>query len=204
MTSNSITIFYLHGFQSSSSSQKAVYLERYLRSAVPDGLQQGFRCISPDLPFSPAKTLAIVERLISENDQVVLMGSSMGGFYAAYLSQVFSLPAVLINPVVNANGLFDGLVGVELENVYTGEQYQLSLDDLELLRDMESQPLVLPNLIFNCLETGDEVLDYRLAEKKYKICQQKVIQGGDHRFQNFEQCLPEILGFYQQALKCGM
>ena len=51
----------------------------------------------------------------------------------------------------------------------------------------------------NLLETGDEVLDYRLAEKRYKICQQKIFQGGDHRFQNFERCLPDILAFFQNA-----
>jgi len=188
------TLLYLHGFQSSSQSQKAVSLQRYFNSST---LKSNYRLIVPDLPFSPLQTIEMLELLIKQHNNVVLMGSSMGGFYASYFSQKHDLPAVLINPVVHANALFDSFLGKVLENVYTAETYKIEKKDLLCLKKMIHDGLSRPDLLFNCLETGDEVLDYRIAQTYYKDCQQKIIQGGDHRFQSFEEYLPIMLQFYE-------
>jgi len=45
------------------------------------------------------------------------------------------------------------------------------------------------------LETGDEVLDYREAAKKYEGARQIVIEGGDHSLQSFPQHIPLIVEF---------
>ena len=45
------------------------------------------------------------------------------------------------------------------------------------------------------LQTGDEVLDYRLAESRYSGCRMTIEQGGDHSFQHFERPLPAIIEF---------
>lgn len=192
------TIIYLHGFQSSSNSQKARSLVSYLESNHPE-----LACFSPNLPFSPAATLGLIEKTLESCVSPVLMGSSMGGYYASYFSQKFSIPAVLVNPVVDAQPLFQSLTGQDIENVYTGEQYRFVETDLQDLSKIKECPISRPELILNLLETGDEVLDYRLAEKKYKICEQKIFQGGDHRFQNFENCIPEIIRFYTSTSQLG-
>ena len=197
------TIIYLHGFQSSSSSQKATVFADYLKNLKSTG---GFEMnfISPALPFSPKLTVEKLNALLDQYEQdkssPVLIGSSMGGFYAAYLSQARKIPAVLINPVVKPELLFETLLNQEIENEYTGERYCFLQTDLDLVKKMTLNDIESPELMFSLLETGDEVLDYRLAEKKYKICKQKVFQGGNHRFQNFESCLPDILKFYEQAI----
>lgn len=190
------TIIYLHGFQSSSRSQKANTFQTYLTQQKNDFSDIEF--ISPDLPFSPVSMIERISKLLDEVESPVLVGSSMGGFYATYFSQALSLPTVLINPVVQSELLFDTLLGQEIENVYTGEKHYFVQEDLDKLKEITLNGIHSPELIFNLLETGDEVLDYRLAEKKYKICTQKVFQGGDHRFQNFENCLPDIMQFYRQ------
>jgi predicted esterase YcpF (UPF0227 family) len=194
MITPSKTIIYLHGFQSSSHSQKARILSSYL---LDNNLSFNFQ--SPNLPFAPDATLELIQQIIDVCDNPLLMGSSMGGYYAAYFSQLCALPAVLINPVVDAEPLFRSLLEQNIENVYTGERYRFCNDDLEHLAKIQSVNIAKPELILNLLETGDEVLDYRLAQKKYKICRQKIFQGGDHRFQNFEICLPEIIQFYNSA-----
>ncbi len=190
----SATLIYLHGFQSSSQSQKAQACQTFL-AANPQF--NGVEFVSPDLPFSPQKTVNLIEGLLQRYSQPLLMGSSMGGLYAAWCSQSYACPAVLINPVAETEFLFTDLIGENLENTYTGEHYVFTQQDIDFLKKMGRFELHAPELIFNLLETGDEVLDYRLAEKKYKLCAQKVIEGGDHRFQNFETCLPEIMAFYQ-------
>lgn len=192
------TIIYLHGFQSSSRSQKAQALEHYLSSQKDLG---HINSCAPDLPFSPEETRKIITKLISEKNNPVVMGSSMGGFYASWASQYFKCPAVLINPVAQVETIVEGLIGQTIENIYTGERHQFIEHDMDVFKEIASIQLNHPELIYCLLETGDEVLDYRMAEKKYKLCQQKIINGGDHRFQSFENCLPEILLFYKNALR---
>ena len=45
------------------------------------------------------------------------------------------------------------------------------------------------------VETGDEVLDYRVAVAYYAESRQIVIPGGDHGFRCFEQHIPTIIAF---------
>jgi predicted esterase YcpF (UPF0227 family) len=43
--------------------------------------------------------------------------------------------------------------------------------------------------------TGDEVLDYRDAVRKYAGAKQLVIQGSDHGFRDFAEHLDSVLQF---------
>jgi len=45
------------------------------------------------------------------------------------------------------------------------------------------------------VETGDEVLDYRAAVRKYRGAKQLVVQGGDHTLVTFPEQIPLILEF---------
>ena len=45
------------------------------------------------------------------------------------------------------------------------------------------------------VQTGDEVLDYRLAAEKFRNSQLIVQQGGDHGFINFADMLPNIADY---------
>ena len=45
------------------------------------------------------------------------------------------------------------------------------------------------------LETGDEVLDWREAARKYEGARAVVRDGGDHTMQSFPEHLPRILAF---------
>ncbi len=47
------------------------------------------------------------------------------------------------------------------------------------------------------LQTGDETLDYREAELKYKNSQCIIEQGGDHSFVGLERFIPKIMQFSQ-------
>jgi predicted esterase YcpF (UPF0227 family) len=57
------------------------------------------------------------------------------------------------------------------------------------------------NTSFVIVETGDEVLDYKQALEFYAGSQIKVIHGGSHSLDSFEQCLDQILLFLKNALK---
>ena len=54
---------------------------------------------------------------------------------------------------------------------------------------------VRPERYLLIVETGDEVLDYRAAVRKYRGAKQLVVQGGDHTLVTFPEQIPLILEF---------
>ena len=183
-------ILYLHGFNSSPHSAKAQILKRYLEER---GRGQEFVC--PALPHRPSLAAAVAEAELARapRGSFTLVGSSLGGFYATWLAEKHDLRAVLINPAIDPHvGLRDYL-GPQ-QPVHGGERYELTGQHLR-----EWQALfvaeVRPERYLLLVETGDEVLDYRLAVRKYLGAKQLVVQGGDHSLASFPEHIPLILDF---------
>ena len=185
-------VVYLHGFNSSPASHKARQFVDYCQA-------RGLRDISvPALPPDPAAVVAHVERCIEARGAesiALLVGSSLGGFYATWLAQRHGIKAALINPAVAP--------GVRLEteflgpqrNMYTGEEYVFTREHAAFLRALAIRNISRPADFLVLLQTGDEVLDYRDALELYADCQLVVQQGGSHAFDNFSAMLPRILRF---------
>lgn len=90
-------MIYLHGFRSSSQSFKARLLAERMAA-----LGQAERFLAPDLDVSPARAVAAVVDQIRPTADDVLVGSSLGGFYAIVLAEYAGCRAVLLNPAVQA------------------------------------------------------------------------------------------------------
>ena len=75
-------LIYIHGFNSSALSYKAGLLREHL---VKLGLGDQYAC--PELPHRPAQAIALLRGLLEGRDpeSVMLVGSSLGGFYATWL-----------------------------------------------------------------------------------------------------------------------
>ena len=186
---NEPTLLYLHGFNSASSSHKAQVLQGAMTR-----LNRGAQFFAPDLPHRPAQAIALLETLIEKLPQTsTLVGSSLGGYYATYLSERHGLKAVLINPAVAPYRLLAPLLGPQ-QNYYTGETYEFTPQHLAELTALE-MAVLHPQHYFLLVQTGDEVLDYRDAVARYAAAKQSVIPGGDHGFQQFENYLNDILAF---------
>ncbi|MCK4716618.1 MAG: hypothetical protein KAT54_07400, partial [Candidatus Marinimicrobia bacterium] len=87
-------IIYLHGYGSSGNAFKA----RLLKRIYPD-----IETFSPDLPHDPNETIRFLEAVIQENchnQPCMLIGSSLGGFYALHLHIKFKVYAVMLNPTI--------------------------------------------------------------------------------------------------------
>ena len=149
----------------------------------------------PELAHRPAQAMAQLEALIAGTPAVetVLVGSSLGGFYAAWLAEKYRLRAVLVNPAVRPWELLRDYLGPQ-KNLYSGVQYELTAQHLEELRALEA-PAISPERYLLLVRTGDEVLDYRQAVAQYRGCRQMVIAGGDHGFGDFGDYLDAVFEF---------
>ena len=183
-------IVYLHGFNSSPQSSKARYLGRYLQGR---GMEDEFSC--PQLPPLPDLAVRRIEAELKrlQGRKITLVGSSLGGFYATWFAEKKGLRAVLINPAIDPHVGLRALLGPQ-QPYHGGERYELTE---EHLRQWEKLFLtqVHPERYLLLVETGDEVLDYRVAVAKYRGARQIVVQGGDHTLASFPTHIPAIMEF---------
>jgi predicted esterase YcpF (UPF0227 family) len=183
-------IFYLHGFNSSPQSHKAQVLGREMARR---GLAGRFWC--PKLPDRPREAIALVERELARHPAaaVTLVGSSLGGFYATWLAEQHDVRAVLLNPAVTPQADLESYLGVQ-RNLYSGEEYELTREHLAEWRAL-TVTAIHPERYLLIVETGDELLDYRIAVEKYRGARQIVVEGGDHTLASFVEHIPAILAF---------
>lgn len=181
-------LIYIHGFNSSPASFKAKVLRERLAA-----LDRAGEFVAPALPHSPAAAAALLAQLAHAHPQAVLVGSSLGGYYATWLAEKFLLRAVLVNPAMRPYDLLAGYVGPQ-KNLYTAEDYDFTAQHVDELRALEIEAIT-PERYLLMVETGDEVLDYRQAVEKYRGAQQLVVAGGDHGFSDFADYLDRVLAF---------
>jgi len=190
MRTDPFFLLYLHGFNSSPISSKARITYDYCaRNGLAD-------CIAiPELPHIPALAIeqmcAIIER---QSVPVVMIGSSLGGYYATYLAEKYALNAVLINPAVNPADLWHEHLGMN-RNYYSGREYEITQEHVLQLRDIDTPKIQRPEKFMLLVQTGDETLDYRHAVRKYQSCKSIIQDGGNHSFLNYADMLPDIFQF---------
>lgn len=182
-------ILYLHGFNSAPASRKACELQAYL---AVHGLGGRFRC--PALPHRPDEAVAVIDAAIrSCAERPTLVGSSLGGYYATHFGERLDLRAVLINPAIRPYVGLRPLLGTQ-QNLYTGERYELTQADLDGWQALAVER-VDPERYLLLLETGDELLDWREAARKYEGARTVIRDGGDHTLRSFGEHLARIVAF---------
>lgn len=184
-------VIYLHGFLSSPQSVKAQMTKKFVAQHYPL-----LTLAVPLIPNYPLEAIHVLEQTVAEypGSDFVFIGSSMGGFLATYLVEKYGGRGVLINPAVKPFELFESYLGPHT-NPYTGVDFILEQKHLLQLIELDTQILNIPENYWVLLQTGDETLDYRLAEHKYQHAKLTIESGGDHSFQGFERFLPAIFSF---------
>lgn len=184
-------ILYIHGFNSSPASQKSRQLRERLASL---GREAEFAC--PALPDRPSRAIELLEREVARvpASEVTLVGSSLGGFYATWLTEKLGVRSVLVNPAITPHEGLRAYLGPQ-KNLYTGEAYELTEQHLAELAALHvARPVRLDRYLL-MHTTGDELLDWRIAVEHYKGCATVVVQGSDHGFAEFGDYLDLVLDF---------
>lgn len=188
-------LIYIHGFNSSPDSYKANLLKACAAKInIPDVLEV------PNLSFDPAtamdQLLSLVEKYHKQQSlrSLCFIGSSLGGYYATWLAEQFESRVVLVNPVVKPDELFEDYLGHN-KNVYTGEEYLLTMEHIKQLMTYQVKDITHPDRYLLMLQSGDDVLDYNLALDKYAAVPSIVEEGGGHEFADFGRHIETVLAF---------
>ena len=189
---------YVHGFNSSPESMKA---QLFLRFMQENGW--GDLVLVPELSHWPKLAMGQLTSLVKKHSEqpVVLLGSSLGGFYSTWLTEHYShVRSVLINPSVKPFELLPQYLGMN-ENIYNGERYELTELHLSQLLAIHCEEIAKPDAYLLLTQTADETLDYREAVDKFSASPQFVQPGGSHGFEQFENMIPAILAFGQGRIE---
>ncbi|MBB1316171.1 esterase YqiA [Shewanella sp. SR43-4] len=188
-------LLYIHGFNSSPRSDKAMQTALYIQQHYP---QVDFQ--QPQLPSSPTAAMMllcnITEQAKQQGQVLRFIGSSLGGYFASYLAETYGGRAVLINPAVKPFELFEEFIGPQY-NPYTNEHYQVLPQHQDDVALYNTHVIRHPDRFLVLLQTGDEVLDYRQALHKYHSSELHLEPDGDHSFVGYEQQLDKICKFIQ-------
>ena len=129
-----------------------------------------------------------------KDDQIGVVGSSLGGFLATKVAEDYKTKVILINPAVTPYLLLQAYAGKQT-HPYTGESYFIDETYMSQLKSLDVKNITMPQNSWVLLQQGDEVLDYQQATNKYQQCQITNETGGDHSFVGFERFIPDIIKF---------
>jgi len=185
-------LLYLHGFRSSPRSAKAMQVARRVQERHP-----GVHWWCPQLPPSPAEAMRQVMEGIRDwpRHRMGVIGSSLGGFYAACVAQATGCRAVLLNPAVHPARDLARHIGEHTAWHDPGQRFWFEPRFVEELRALEPGALRHPERVFSLIAKGDEVLDWREMAARHPGAQLKLLEGGDHALSDFDAHLDEVLGF---------
>ncbi|HEU4373137.1 MAG TPA: YqiA/YcfP family alpha/beta fold hydrolase [Telluria sp.] len=184
-------ILYLHGFRSSPNSLKA----RVVAGKMAD-LGRAAELVCPQLPASPNAAMALALSLVQgvPAQELAIVGSSLGGYYATWLAERLGCRAVLLNPAIVPLKDLDQHVGVTTA-WHSDEPFEFKREYIDELRALAVTKITQPERYFLIAATGDEVLDYRDMVAHYAGARQHVIEGSDHAIPEFADYVDDVLAF---------
>lgn len=177
-------IIYIHGFNSTGNTKKALELKKFFNEE---------EILHPSLPKEPTAAISLLTGLIKNaNNPIMLVGSSLGAFYATYLSSIFDLHCILLNPTTEP---WDSLP--ILDSTYP----KAFLEQLKDIDKKQKNAELISKLTNVYLSKNDEILDYKKAAEKYKYTNLHILNFGNHSFESgFNKLLPEIKKVYDELL----
>lgn len=185
------SLLYLHGFRSSNASRKAQALDAALRE-----IQADWEFLTPNLPFDPEAAIAETERLAKRcvREDLTIIGSSLGGYYAALLADRIGCRAVLLNPALHPDESLASHLGTQT-NLYTGEAFEFTTQHLAFLRHNALRPPLDARNMMVVVELGDALLDHQRTLSELKDARVIAVEGGSHDLASFPLHIPAVLTF---------
>lgn len=148
-------ILYIHGFMSGGNSMTVKRLEKHYGYI--------FDFITPELDGNVDKSLKIINKTIETEKPVMIIGSSLGGFYASVCNSG-DIPVLVVNPCVNPYEHLKRYLGSVLKyhckRNDKQETYEITKEEIEKFKnyDIISSIKSKGNKISAILSINDEIL----------------------------------------------
>ncbi|MEL6834016.1 MAG: YqiA/YcfP family alpha/beta fold hydrolase [Bacteroidota bacterium] len=181
-----MTFIYLHGFNSDGEGWKADALRRQFPTAT---------IWAPDLPANPQEVVHLIaEYLETAEPETVLVGTSLGGFYAYWASARFDLPAFLFNPSLSPHQTLAGRGIGQFKTWTKGRDYHFKEEYLPILEQLKQDTIAVAQIenLYFFLATDDDVLDHSAVPHLYAEASIRWYEGAGHGFSKFEKALKEM------------
>lgn len=133
---------------------------------------------------------------IDESDagRMVIIGSSLGGYYATYLAEKYGCKAVVLNPAVRAARELAPHVGM-MTAYDSDEPFDFRPEYIDELKILQVESITMPKRYFLMAAKGDELLDWQEMVTFYPGAEQLVLEGSDHGIADYADHLPRVLEF---------
>ena len=97
MSSGRPLIIYIHGFNSSPASEKAQQFSNFCQESGK------YDIAVPEVSHDPQAAVTQLEALFRDAPEkpILLVGSSLGGYYATWLAEKHQCKAALVNPAIS-------------------------------------------------------------------------------------------------------
>jgi predicted esterase YcpF (UPF0227 family) len=128
-------------------------------------------------------------------DSTAVIGSSLGGFYATWLTERIGCKAVLLNPAVKPARDLASHLGDQTSWHDPDQNFVFEASHIDELRSMEVKHISQPDRYFAVIAKGDEVLDWHEMSAHYAGARIKLLPLSDHALSDYEQHLSEVLAF---------
>lgn len=190
----STLVVYLHGFRSSPRSSKAVMTGQGIGLISSPSHPYEWYC--PQLLASPKSSMNMVTKHIdhSSADRLVIIGSSLGGFYTNYLAEKYQAKAVVLNPAVYAARELAPHVGM-MTAYDSDEPFDFRPEYIDELKALQIQKISQPERYFLIAAKGDELLNWQEMVDFYPGAKHLVLEGSDHGISEYAEYLPEVIRF---------
>lgn len=178
-------ILYIHGFRSNGNAYKAQLLKDYFGKE---------NVISLSLKHTPLDDYKLLLNIVKTNPIKLIIGSSMGGFYAHCLTTETGIKSILINPSLypyNSLMINDIVVtGFDGSKFVWGDE---NIKELQAIHNAIDYTKLNPKQLYFYLSEDDKVINHQHTIKKYSdISTLKVYSNSGHVFTRFNEILSEI------------
>jgi predicted esterase YcpF (UPF0227 family) len=176
-----LTLIYLHGFN--SAFDPAGSKVRQLAALAPVGEVVGF-----NVAYHESDALERLDDRIRDvagrsDARLVLVGTSLGGFYARHLGHRHRHPIVTINPSLQPWITLRRALGATQQNFKTGERYTIDESVVNGLQALAVPKLSVPAL--TVIAEDDELLQFdRATIDLLRSESQVVLTHGGHRLES--------------------